>query len=150
MAGAPSTEQIRQLLLQAQSAAARQLDLIREQQPLTRAFLGEHLRQYVLDKYMLTPEDTATDDFNELTQLSLARSMKVSSSLVREYDIARSCTGTSSAMAKKVLLFLSIQKALDIELPAIESAAIVTLDDLADLAWGAMESSPAWQGRLAS
>lgn len=142
-------EQIRQLLLRAQQDAARQMEQIRSLSPLTRSLLHKHLVQYVLDKYMLTPEDCTTNDFNALTDLSLAKSMQVSSSLVREYDIARSCTGTSSAMAKRVLLFLSIQKALGIELPAVESAAITTLDHLTDLVWNTLASSPDWADRLA-
>ena len=73
---------------------------------------------------------------------------RISPELVKEFDLAKSCDGASSAMAKKVLLFMAVQRELGIELPARESARIKTLDDLSGLAWEEMRKSPAWQAKL--
>ena len=43
--------------------------------------------------------------------------------------------GSTSVMAKKVLLLRGIEKNLSITLPAVASARVVTLDDLGDLVW---------------
>ena len=53
-----------------------------------------------------------------------------------------------SAMAKKVLLFMTIQRELGIQLPAMASARIRTISDLAELAWNEMRSAEVWKGRL--
>ncbi len=129
-------------------AAAEDMKEIHAQQHLTREFFGQKLRDFVLHKYMLDPGEEIPDDFNKLTDLSLSRSMKISPELVKEFDLARSCDGASSAMAKKVLLFMAIQRELDILLPARESARIKDLSDLADLAWEEMCASPSWQEKV--
>lgn len=144
----PDNEQIKELILASKREAAAEMAQIKGRVPLTREFLTEHLRRYVLRKYMLTDADGAEEDFHALTELSLSRSMKISKELVKEYDLAKSCDGTSSVMAKKVLLFMAIQRDLDITLPARETVRFRTLDELAELVFNTMQTSPAWQGRL--
>lgn len=73
----------------------------------------------------------------------------MSKELVREFDLAKSCDGATSAMAKKVLLLLSIQRELDIQIPAEQAAKDITLTQLAELVWTELERAPAWAGRLA-
>lgn len=68
--------------------------------------------------------------------------MKVSKELVREFDLAKSCDGATSAMAKKVLLLLSIQRELDIQIPAEQAAKDITLTQLAELVWTELERAP--------
>lgn len=141
--------QIRELLLCARKREAEHLARIRAAVPLTREMLQKELRQYILSKYMLTGVDCGTDNFNELTELSLSRSMKVSKDLVKEFDTAKSCDGATSAMAKKVLLFMNIEKVLEIQIPAEQSAKNITLTQLLGLIWEAMKASPNWKGKLA-
>ena len=88
------------------------------------------------------------ENFSALTELSLSNSMKISPELVKEFDLAKSCDGASSAMVKKVLLFMAIQRELGIELPAMASARITTVRALAELAWNEMRAAPQWEGRL--
>ena len=141
--------QIRRLLLRSRREADGHMEAIHNQAPLSQTFFLTHLRQYVLAKYLLTEEEAAqAGTFDGLVELSLSKSMQVSPELVAEFDTARSCDGTTSAMAKKVLLFMAIQRALEIELPAQASARIRTLDDLAQLAWDTLARSPAWTDRL--
>jgi hypothetical protein len=141
---------IRELLLHSRQAAARQMELIHTQRPLTYAYLHEHLFQYVLDKYMLQRKDCPPDEsFNDLAERSLAGSMKISRDLVEEFDTARSCDGATSVMAKKVLLFLAIQRDLDIELPARESAQIKTMEDMTRMVWHTMAESTQWRQVMA-
>jgi hypothetical protein len=142
------TEQIKELILSSKRLAAADMAAIKAAAPLTKAFFAETLRCYVLHKYMLDPAAELPENFSALTELSLARSMRISPELVKEFDLAKSCDGASSAMAKKVLLFMAIQRELGIELPAMESARLTTLAALAELAWGELEKSPAWEGKL--
>lgn len=141
--------ELRQLLLRSRTMSERNITAIREAYPLSCELLHEQLYQYVLVKFLLTDEDRPADDsFNTLVETSLSKSMKVSPELVAEFDTAQSCDGATSAMAKKVLLFMSIQRALGIELPAEESARIKTMRDLSDMVWRTLAQSPEWRERL--
>ena len=116
--------------------------------PLTKELFARKMRDFVLHKYMLSPQMNLPENFSALTELSLSRSMKISPELVKEFDLAKSCDGASSAMAKKVLLFMAIQRELSIELPAMASARIKTIGELSDLAWNEMLVSDVWRDRL--
>ena len=140
---------IRDLLLRSRREAEAHMNVIRSADPLTYEMLHEELYQFILVKFLLTDEDRPENDsFSDLTELSLARSMKVSPALVEEFDTAQSCDGATSAMAKKVLLFMAIQRALDIELPARESAVAKTMHDVSRMVWNTLKASPEHTARL--
>ena len=141
-------EIVKELILNSRRIAADDMAAIRSQSPLMKTFFSEKLRDFVLHKYMLVDVPDLPEDFSALTELSLARSLQISPELVKEFDLAKSCDGASSAMVKKVLLFMAIQRELGIELPARESARITSLQDLAELAWAEMLASPEWERRL--
>ena len=143
-----NTAGLKETILNSRKKADAAMQAIRTADPLTREFFGEKIRDFVLAKYMLSPGEDLPENFNALAELSLSRSMKISPELVKEFDLAKSCDGVSSAMAKKVLLFLNIQKQLQIELPAKGTATLKTLDELADLAWNEMITSPVWQQKI--
>lgn len=139
---------IRELLRNAKVEASRQCQLIMEQNPLSRTFLREHITDYVLAKFLLTGAEAKNEQLNDLVELSLSHSMKISKELVKEFDMAKSCGGTSSAMAKKALLFMSIQRDYGLELRAEGSARLKNLDELTALIWEAMEHTEFWKTRL--
>lgn len=141
-------ERIKQILLSSKQLAQEQIDRLYGSDRITFAFLNECMTACIQAKFMLEPEECEGVDFQKLSELSLSKSMKISPELVKEFDMAKSCDGVSSAMAKKVLLFLSIQKQLQIELPAKGTATLKTLDELADLAWNEMIVSPVWQQKI--
>ena len=125
--------QVRSVLLRHISAAALEARLIREQKDPEEGFLREHLRKYILHKYMLPEEECPGDGIRELTEASLAHMMKVSPELVEELDTARSCAGATSAMVKKALLFQAMEKELQITIPADKAAAVPDVGALAAL-----------------
>ncbi len=141
---------IRNLLLRSRREAEQHMEIIRSADPLTYEVLHEELYRFVLIKFLLQDEDRPENDsFPELAELSLAKSMKVSPALVEEFDAAASCDGATSVMAKKVLLFMAIQRALNIELPALESARVQTMHDLSRMIWNTLKAAPEHAGRLA-
>ena len=139
---------MRQMLLEAGKKADAQIRAIYDAQPLAFSHLRECLTEYVSAKFLLTREEIEGCGFQDLASLSLAKSMKISAELVREFDIAKSCTGTSSAMVKKALLYQSIQTKLKLELPAEKTPYLRDFDELAALVWDSMGRSEAWRGRL--
>ncbi|MGN1002483.1 MAG: hypothetical protein ACI4PC_06895 [Oscillospiraceae bacterium] len=144
------SERVKELILRSKKAAGQRMEALRSLEALDRTYFSQQLTGFILDKYLLTQEDLlAVDgDFNALTELSLSKSMKISKDLVKEFDLARSCDGASSAVAKKVLLFMAIQKALSIQIPAELTVKFKTVDELCGIVWDAMEDTPCWQGRL--
>ena len=143
-----TSEEIKAIILSSKKVAAADMAEIKAAMPLEKEFFRGKLRSFVLHRYMLSDEAGLPDDFNALTELSLSQSMKISPELVKEFDLAKSCDGATSAMAKKVLLFMTIQRELGIELPAMETARLKSLSQLADLAWNEMLHSEHWNGKL--
>lgn len=144
----PSTDEIRELLLRSRTESKRHIEAIRKASPLTYECLQEELFQYVMKKFLLSGQCSPETEFDTLTEQSLARSMKISPELVAQFDRAKSCDGATSAMAKKVLLFLSIQRELGLELPAEESARIRTMEDFAWMVWHTLAEDPVWAARM--
>ena len=147
-ADADDRELARQALLRAKESSQREIDAIYAAQPLRLELLRERLTDFVLAKFLLTREEAEGVDFQKLSQLSLAKSMKISKELVKEFDMAQGCAGTSSEIAKKTLLFLALQKQLKLELPARALPRIHSFQELAELVLEAMRASEFWRDRL--
>ncbi len=147
-ADAADRELARQALLRAKESSRREIDAIYAAQPLRLELLRERLTDFVLAKFLLTREEAEGVDFQKLSQLSLAKSMKISKELVKEFDMAQGCAGTSSEIAKKTLLFLALQKQLKLELPARALPRIHSFQELAELVLEAMRASEFWRDRL--
>lgn len=141
--------ELRSLLLRSREQSDAHMSAIRNASPLSYELLHQQLYQYVLAKFLLTDGDRPEDDsFDALVDASLAQSMKVSPELVAEFDTAKSCDGATSAMAKKVLLFMSIQRALGIELPALESARVKAMDELSSMVWKTLAREIEWREKM--
>ena len=142
------TANIRKALVRSKIRSEEQIEVIRSSDPLQFEVLETCLTEYVLAKFMLDREECEGVDFQKLSELSLSKSMKISKDLVKEFDTARSCAGATSEIVKKTLLYLSIQKALQIELQAERTPKIHDFHGLADLVWEAMERTEFWKPRL--
>jgi hypothetical protein len=120
-------------LLGYKRAAAAQAEILRS--CLTNGCdtetLHKHLRGYILAKYILDEEDCPTDDIAELTEISLAKSQKIDRRLLEDVDRATGCTSATSAMRKKVLLYIAMERELEIKIPDQEGAIAATIKDLA-------------------
>lgn len=130
----------KELIISSRREAQQHIDNIKHAHCLTHDYLYYELSEFIRCKYLLKCEDMTTDNFTELTQISMSKSMKVSKELVEEFDLAKSCDGVSSLMAKKVLLFMAIQRLLGISLPADKIAEADTLRDISDAVWCALNS----------
>lgn len=88
--------------------------------------LHEDLYDFVLAKYLLTGDVIDVYNLTELAELSVAKSIKLTKINAFKADSAHSCEGTTSAMNKKVLLMMVLQKQLGITFPPETSAEITT------------------------
>lgn len=101
------------LLSMAHSKAEKEAEIIRNELEPSLEFVYEHLRKYILAKFLLS-EENEEDQLQELVELSLARSMKLDPKIIKKFDKAVPCDNVSSASAKKVMLLYAVQKDLNI------------------------------------
>ncbi|MBR3397395.1 MAG: hypothetical protein IKG70_06080 [Lachnospiraceae bacterium] len=126
---------VKEMILASKRAAALHIANIKNAAAIRYDLVRQEVREYIKARFHLTEEDCVTDNFSQLAQISLAKSMKISRELVEEFDLARSCDGVSSHTAKMVLLFMALQKDLGIQFRPLETAEAETLDDIALLVW---------------
>lgn len=127
---------VKEQLLASRAAAKEQA--VRMEAARSPEELHEHLHAYVRAKYLLDPCEE--DDLDELTDMSIAKALKIDKALLHDVDIAAECTGSTSRMRKKVLLLMAIQKDLNCELDAALTAQADTLADLAQLIFTTIHS----------
>lgn len=77
--------------------------------------LHEDLYGFILSKYILLGDVTDVYNLTELAELSVAKTIRMPKEESRQLDGAHSCEGTTSAMNKKVLLLMALQKGLGIK-----------------------------------
>lgn len=144
-----SRSEIRRRLLRARKTAKTHMDAICSADPLTYPLLKQELRQFILAKFLLDEEGIPEDvGFDRLVEESLSHSMKIDPSLVAEFDTAKSCDGATSAMAKKVLLFMTLERELGLQLSALETARVKTLEDISQMVFRTMQNTAVWQSRI--
>lgn len=81
---------------------------------------------------MLT-ENEISDNITKMVRFSVARAIKVDVSELEGLDMPGRCGSAPAVLSKRILLFLAIQKELNVELPVEKTPDIQTLKDLADV-----------------
>ncbi|MCR5666211.1 MAG: hypothetical protein K6G01_05225 [Eubacterium sp.] len=119
------------ILNKAREATLKEAEAIKANPNPTRDFLEEHIRSYVLSKYLLSP-DTREDDIKALASLSLARTMKLDVKLIHELDTATPCDHATSESTKKVLLLYAVQKDLELPPNPEKLSNVTTVTELVD------------------
>ncbi len=116
-------------------AAIRADDLLKSSISQTRddRSLCEIIKEYLRLRYLLEPKDMdETEYLNHLGETSIARGLGIPVEAVRKNELDSKCTGTSSSMAKKILLVIAINKALSIAIDAETTANMTTVTELCD------------------
>lgn len=85
------------------------------------------VRAYVKTRYFLEEEDLALDAFNALGQMSTARTIGVDLAEIISGDLNTRCDAASPALTKKILLIISLNRELDLDISPEESVNITTL-----------------------
>lgn len=76
--------------------------------------LHRDLYGFIKAKYLLPEDLDGIYDLTELAQMSVARTIQMTKVDAFKADSAHSCEGTTSAMNKKVLLLMALQKGMQI------------------------------------
>lgn len=116
--------QIKNHLISHREHAQHQIDYIKAHRHMEEDELHTYIYDYVLYKYNLFGEVADVYALDDLAELSVAKAIKLSKEQAIAYDNKASCDGATSAMNKKVLLLMAIQKELNIKFPLDEVVQI--------------------------
>ena len=116
--------QIKNHLISHREHAQHQIDYIKAHRHMEEDELHTYIYDYVLYKYNLFGEVADVYVSDDLAELSVAKAIKLSKEQAIAYDNKASCDGATSAMNKKVLLLMAIQKELNIKFPLDEVVQI--------------------------
>lgn len=133
------------LLRESRAAGEAELAALRALPSPDEETVCRRIRRFVLARYLLTEEEAAGLDFDALTARSIAKSAGISPETLAELEATQDCTGSTTAMAKKVLLLRSIERGLQITLPAMESASVATLRALGELVYRTLCAQRGWR-----
>ena len=101
------------LLNNAHGKAIEEASILRSESSPTLDFVEEHLRKYILSKFLLS-ENCDEDNITALAELSLARTLNLDPKMIKELDTAAPCDNVSSTSAKKILLFYNMCKDINV------------------------------------
>lgn len=116
--------QIKNHLISHREHAQHQIDYIKAHRHMEEDELHTYIYDYVLYKYNLFGEVADVYVLDDLAELSVAKAIKLSKEQAIAYDNKASCDGATSAMNKKILLLMAIQKELNIKFPLDEVVQI--------------------------
>lgn len=121
-----------QRLLLADERASVEVEALKKAPTMPETDYAHHIHRFVLAKMLLDDEgEIATHDLNELAQMSVIKAGKLNKNEAELLDVSRHCGGTSSAMTKKVLLFMSLEESLSFKFGTVNTAEIQSTEELA-------------------
>lgn len=132
-------------LLSDQVRAEKEIAYIKEHPGLSKEELHEHIYEYVLFKYNLSGDVDGVFVLDELAQQSVAKAIKLSKERAIAFDNKGTCEGATSAMNKKVLLMMAIQRELELKFPLDKTAGIKTTYELAAVIWEILNKQGIYQ-----
>lgn len=133
------TESMREEIA-AQTKRARQyLDRMKSGQCRDSDAFYACLRGYTLARFLLTEEETA-EEIAELAAKSMAKLLHIPVETLKQNDKPSGCTYATSVSDKKILLIMSLTKALNVTLFPRQVPEIRTLGQLSALLWEEQKS----------
>ena len=127
----------------AASDAQAALDLI-VSGDLDRENYRAQVRKFTLAKFFLTEEEaqaTGSDEILELANESVEKLLRQNDKSVKLAEGSTTCTNQSSTDIKKVLLSLTLQRAIGVRFTPEESADLTTINQLSDALFDAKDDA---------
>lgn len=93
------------------------------------------LRQYILLRFMLEESECSGENIVSWAEQSVEKIAGLKKGGLKISDRSGNCAAVSSAVTKKILLLISLQKALGINFPKEAAAEIQTLSELENMIW---------------
>ena len=126
---------IKNKLLQKKESAAVYVDFILKHTDLSYEQFEDYFTEYVCDKFVLEKNEINTDDFYKICAYSVEKIAGLPT-LQRDAALTASrCGGATTAMNKKVLFLLSVNREYSIQITPEESMKIDTFTQLKKLVY---------------
>jgi hypothetical protein len=124
----------KEILAEAEQESKRYIQNIQDLEYIQDAYekIYMQVKAYVLCRYLLDEEDYTTENIKELAEISIVYMLASKDKSLKLSQASLTCTGVTSTDTKKVLLVLSLQRALGIKIKPDESAQIETVPALAE------------------
>ncbi len=124
---------IKEKILQQKKDSELYIKMIREgRKSLSRDVFGHLFLQYMCAKFLLDPQEIVTDNFYEICQISAEKAAKRPHGELDAAESASKCGGATTAMNKKILFLLAVNREYDINITAEDSVQIDTFTQLCD------------------
>lgn len=88
------------------------------------------IKRYLCVRFMLNPEEADGEDIVKLAEQSVEQIANLQKNGLKVKEHSGTCASVSSAVTKKILLLISLQKALNIKFAKEETANITTVSQL--------------------
>ncbi len=131
---------IKEQILEKKKSAARYADFILKKENLSREEFDRAFTMYLCEKFMLEPAEITTDNFYEICQLSADKAANLPKGALDAAELASKCGGATTAMNKKVLFLLAVNREYGITIAAEESVKVETFSELKELVWRKLQN----------
>lgn len=88
------------------------------------------IKQYIAVKLRL-PAEEFSDNITKMVRFSISRNTGIPIEELKEMDRPGACGSAPAVLAKRILLFLDVQKKLGVHIPPENAGKIQTIQDLA-------------------
>lgn len=129
---------IKEQILKNKKSAQQRADFLLNHPNLDWDTFSGEFTMYLCEKFMLVPEEITTDHFYEICQLSADKAANLPKGLLDASELASKCGGATTAMNKKILFLLAVNREFQIDIQAEESVQIETLTQLKQLVYTKM------------
>lgn len=126
---------LKEKLLQAKDQAQEAASALTGCRNMDRTWFDAQFRNYLCAKFMLEPEELDTDDFYALCQRSAEKAASFPPGALDAAELASKCGGATTAMNKKVLFLMAVNRELGAAITPEEGASIDRLSQLTDLVY---------------
>lgn len=109
--------------------------ILESRQNLSREAFGKLFFKYMCAKFLLEPDEITTDNFFEICQISAEKASKLPHGSIDAAEAASKCGGATTAMNKKILFLLAVNREYGITLTAEDSVQIDTFTQLCDVVY---------------
>ena len=126
---------IKNKLLQKKESAAVCVDQILQHKDLSYELFEEYFTEYLCNKFLLEKNEIDTDDFYRICEYSVEKITGLPKAQKDAALTASRCGGATTAMNKKVLFLLAVNREYGIQITAEESMKIDTFTQLKKLVY---------------
>ena len=132
-------KEIKERIMESRRSAQECAGFLLKTRPLSRDVFDEQFKKYMCSKFMLQPEEAVTDDFYELCQISADKAANLPKGVLDAAELASKCGGATTAMNKKVLFLLAVNREFGIRITAEESVKIQKFSQLQQLVFDKLQ-----------